>query len=242
MIELQAISKEYGSKVALAPTTYTFSKGRTTALIGPSGCGKSTLLRLIIGLIAPTSGRLAIDGEFPDSWLQMRRRMGYVVQDGGLFPHLSARSNVVIMAEHLRREPTATEDRLSKLCELTKFPPDALGRFPAELSGGQRQRLSLMRALFLEPDYLLLDEPLAALDPMVRSGLQQDLKEIFQELSQTVIFVTHDMAEAGFLADQIVLMNEGSIVQAGSLDQLRDEPASPFVRAFMNAQRSLVSI
>jgi len=119
---------------------------------------------------------------------------------------------------------------------------DRMKHRPNELSGGQRQRVSLMRALMLKPDVLLLDEPLAALDPMVRSSLQTDLKKIFQQLSQTVIFVTHDMGEAGYLGDEIVLMSEGKIVQRGSLEDLRDRPASEFVKAFLNAQRTLVTI
>ena len=128
------------------------------------------------------------------------------------------------------------------LCELTHFPKESIGRYPVELSGGQRQRVSLMRALFLEPDVLLLDEPLGALDPMVRASLQTELKEIFQRLQKTVIIVTHDMAEAAYLADQIVLLKEGEIVQKGTLDDLRERPQDVFVTDFINAQRSLVQL
>jgi osmoprotectant transport system ATP-binding protein len=130
------------------------------------------------------------------------------------------------------------ERRLQELCELSQFPAEALDRYPAELSGGQRQRVSLMRALMLSPEVLLLDEPLGALDPLVRSALQRDLKEIFRRLKQTAILVTHDMGEAAFLADEIVLMNQGRIVQRGSVADLRDRPASEFVTEFINAQRS----
>ena len=132
--------------------------------------------------------------------------------------------------------------RLSELCALTRFPKNLLGRYPLELSGGQRQRVSLMRALMLSPELLLLDEPLGALDPLVRAALQKDLKEIFARLRQTALLVTHDLAEAAYLGDEIVLVNEGRIVQQGSLADLREKPASSFVSEFINAQRSLAVI
>jgi len=135
-----------------------------------------------------------------------------------------------------------TENRLAELCALTRFPESALDRFPLELSGGQRQRISLMRALMLSPELLLLDEPLGALDPLVRAALQKDLKEIFARLNQTAILVTHDLAEAAYLGDEIVLMNEGRVVQRGTLDDLRTQPASDFVTNFINAQRGLATI
>jgi osmoprotectant transport system ATP-binding protein len=242
MIELRGVSKSYDGKTALQPTHYAFPKGKTTALIGPSGCGKSTLLRLVMGLIRPTSGHVCFDGSPVNDWIGTRRKMGYVVQDGGLFPHFTARENVAVMAKHLNWPPDKIAKRITELADLTHFPQDGLERFPAELSGGQKQRVSLMRALMLEPQVLLLDEPLGALDPMVRAKLQTDLKEVFQRLEQTVIFVTHDMGEAGYLGDELVLLNEGKIVQRGQLTDLRDRPADDFVVAFLNAQRSLVSL
>ncbi len=244
MIELRGVSKRYGNHVALQPTDLQIEPGKTTALIGPSGCGKSTLLRLMIGLIAPSSGTVQFEGVpvTPEEVVSLRRRMGYVIQDGGLFPHLTAAQNVLLMARHLNRPEAQNLQRLSELCELTRFPQDGLKRYPVELSGGQRQRVSLMRALMLDPDVLLLDEPMAALDPMVRAGLQSDLKAIFARLQQTVVLVTHDMAEAGFLAEKIVLLSEGHIVQQGSLQDLRDRPATPFVSEFLTAQRSLVQL
>ncbi len=245
-IELRALSKRFGDLTALYPTDLTIASGKTTALIGPSGCGKSTILRLIVGLIAPTSGTIIFDGkpvaEDAASLRALRRRMGYVIQDGGLFPHLTAAQNAALMARHLRRPEPEIKTRLEELCDLTRFPADGLGRYPAELSGGQRQRVSLMRALMLNPDVLLLDEPLGALDPLVRAGLQADLRDIFRRLKQTVLLVTHDMGEAGFLADTIVLLAEGRIVQQGALADLRDRPAAPFVSEFLTAQRSLVAL
>jgi osmoprotectant transport system ATP-binding protein len=144
------------------------------------------------------------------------------------------------MARYLGRSPEEMRARLLELSELTRFSDNLLSRYPIELSGGQRQRVSLMRALMLSPELLLLDEPLGALDPLVRASLQKDLKEIFARLRQTTLFVTHDLAEAAYFGDQIVLMNEGHIVQQGSLADLREKPANDFVSEFINSQRALV--
>jgi osmoprotectant transport system ATP-binding protein len=244
MIELKGVTKRYGDTIALQPTELTIPAGQTTALIGPSGCGKSTLLRLLMGLLEPSAGTVRFDGTPVNAQTaqELRRRMGYVIQDGGLFPHLTAAENVLLMAKHLRRPADTMQARLNDLCALTRFPKEGLARYPVELSGGQKQRVSLMRALMLEPQVLLLDEPLGALDPLVRAGLQTDLKQIFATLEQTVVLVTHDMGEAGYLGDSIVLLSEGAIVQRGTLDDLRDRPAAPFVTQFLNAQRSLVQL
>ena len=164
--------------------------------------------------------------------------MGYVIQDGGLFPHLTAQENIELMARHLRWDSSRLASRLSELVGLTHFPPDALTRFPVQLSGGQRQRVSLMRALMLDPHVLLLDEPLGSLDPMVRSDLQAELKSIFDALKKTVVLVTHDMGEAGFFGNPILLLRDGRIVQQGTLAELVTMPADPFVTRFVNAQRS----
>lgn len=241
-VELVGGSKNYGGATALHPLDLTFAPGKTTVLIGPSGCGKSTVLRLIIGLLESDGGTVRIDGAplRPGNLARLRQQIGYVIQDGGLFPHLTARANVLLMARHLGRSRDEMAARLEELCALTRFPGEALDRYPAELSGGQRQRVSLMRALALSPNLLLLDEPLGALDPLVRAALQTDLKEIFQRVQQTAILVTHDLAEAAYLADHIVLLNEGRIAQQGTLADLRERPASSFVTDFINAQRSLV--
>jgi osmoprotectant transport system ATP-binding protein len=244
LVRLVGVSKRYADAVALHPTTLSIDRGQTTILIGPSGCGKSTLLRLIIRLIEPDSGLIEFDGEpiTPDNINAIRRRVGYVIQEGGLFPHLTARANVFLMARHVGKSREEMQKRLLELCDLTRFSNNLLPRYPVELSGGQRQRVSLMRALMLSPELLLLDEPLGALDPLVRASLQNDLKEIFTRLQQTVLFVTHDLAEAIYFGDQIVLMNEGRIVQKGPVTDLRDNPANPFVLEFINAQRGLASL
>src|SRR5438067_8111208 len=241
LVELHGVSKSYGSAIALHATTLDFERGKTAVLIGPSGCGKSTLMRLIIRLLEPDSGAVRFDQVpiTPANISELRRRIGYVIQDGGLFPHLTARRNVLLMATHLKKPAGEMQRRLAELCALTRFPEAALDRYPIELSGGQRQRISLMRALMLSPELLLLDEPLGALDPLVRAALQKDLKEIFARLKQTAILVTHDLAEAAYLGDEIVLMNEGRVVQKGTLEDLRERPANSFVSEFITAQRSV---
>lgn len=240
MLELRGVSKKYGKSIALHTTDMRIRPGCTTALLGPSGCGKSTLLRVMVGLIPPTSGEVIFDGETitPHNARQLRQRMGYVIQEGGLFPHLTARQNATIMARHLGWERDRIETRLTELARLVELPIEWLARYPLQLSGGQRQRVSMMRALFLDPALILLDEPMGALDPLIRSELQRQLKEIFTELKKTVIMVTHDIGEAGFLAEEIMLLKAGRIVQRGTLETLVRTPADPFVAQFINAQRS----
>ena len=241
LVQLAGIQKNFGDAKALQPTNLAVERGKTTVLIGPSGCGKSTLLRIIIRLIEPDAGTVDFNGApiTPNNIDRLRRRIGYVIQEGGLFPHLTARANVLLMARHLGKAAPEMRERLSELCELTRLSENLLARYPVELSGGQRQRVSLMRALMLSPELLLLDEPLGALDPLVRASLQKDLKEIFTRLQQTALLVTHDLAEAAYLGHRIVLMNEGRIVQQGSIVDLREKPADAFVSEFLNAQRRL---
>ncbi len=241
MIDLNRVIKSYGEQRVLDDVSLTFQPGRTTALIGPSGCGKSTLLRTIIGLVRPEAGQVHFEGTELDHVTAhlraVRLRVGYVIQDGGLFPHLTARDNATLMARRLRWPAHRIDQRVDELVTLTHFPRDGLNRFPAHLSGGQRQRVALMRALFLDPDVLLLDEPLGSLDPMIRYELQADLRQIFRDLGKTVVIVTHDLAEAGYFADRVVLMRDGRIVQQGSIDDLITRPANAFVTRFITTQR-----
>ncbi len=240
MLRLENITKYYREERALEGVSLELPAGGTTVLIGPSGCGKSTLLRIVVGLISPDSGQVTLNGRelHPETMLEERHAMGYVIQDGGLFPHLTARGNITLAAETLGWTREHIGARVEELSVLTHLPAEALSRYPAQLSGGQRRRVSLMRALMLDPALLLLDEPLAALDPMIRADLQQDLREIFRALKKTVILVTHDMGEAAFFGDTIVMMRGGAIAQAGSLDDLLDRPSDPFVTQFISAQRS----
>jgi len=243
-IRLTGVSKSYNGRPVLEPTDLTVPAERCLALIGPSGSGKSTLLRLILGLIAPDGGVIEFQDTRvePRSYRELRQRIGYVIQDGGLFPHLDAGENVTLKARDLGWDAERLRRRLAELAELAHFPPELLGRYPAQLSGGQRQRVGLMRALMLDPEALLMDEPLGALDPIIRSRLQAELKQIFQRLRKTVLLVTHDMAESAFLGDEIVLMRDGRIVQRGGLEDLLDRPAEPFVTEFLRAQRPLGGI
>jgi len=239
VLEIRGVSKRFGNVTALQPTDLMLGPGTVSAIIGPSGCGKSTLLRTINGLIEPDTGEIRLHGEpvGPQGIERLRQRMGYVIQDGGLFPHLTARGNVELLPRWLRRPSQWIDERLGALVRLTRFPESGLDRYPAELSGGQVQRVALMRALMLQPEVLLLDEPMAALDPLVRSRLQTDLREIFQELGSTVVLVTHDLAEAAYLAERIVLLRAGAIVQEGTVGDLFERPAQEFVREFIGAQR-----
>ena len=244
LVHFRAVSKVFGNDVAVSDINLEIPRGQITALIGPSGCGKSTILRLIVGLLTPDTGEIQFDGDpiAPGTIMKIRRRLGYVIQDGGLFPHLTARRNLALQSNLFGKNRDEIEKRIAELCALTKFPNNGLGRYPLELSGGQRQRVSLMRALMLSPELLLLDEPFAALDPLVRVNLQHDLKEICAQLQQTVLVVTHDLPEAAFLANDIVLVNEGRIVQRGSIADLRAKPANEFAREFISAQRSLITL
>ncbi|HVZ73491.1 MAG TPA: ATP-binding cassette domain-containing protein [Polyangia bacterium] len=242
VLRLDAVSKRFGDAVALAETSLDVPSAHTTVLLGPSGCGKTTALRLMLGLVRPDSGRVLFRGrplgQLGDEELrQARTKMGYVVQEGGLFPHLTALDNVRLMARQLGWAAPRLAARVAELAELVRLPPDALARFPHELSGGQKQRVALMRALMLDPELLFLDEPLGALDPLVRADLQDDLAAIFRRLGKSVVLVTHDLAEAALFGHVLVLMQAGRVVQRGALDDLVARPASPFVTRFIAAQR-----
>jgi osmoprotectant transport system ATP-binding protein len=244
LIELREVSFAYPTVPAVRALSLSVAAGQTVALIGPSGCGKSTVLKLAAGLLQPASGTVCINGTDLRSAnaSRLRQRIGYVVQSGALFPHLTARDNVTLAARYLKYDANAIQTRLTQLTELMRLPSDLLRQYPGELSGGQRQRVSMMRALFLDPDVVLLDEPLGALDPMVRAELQQELRDCFVQLHKSVLLVTHDMAEAAFFSGHLVLMRAGEILQQGSCSQLLQQPASDFVVAFVKAQRQLSEI
>ncbi len=240
MLDLKSVTKRFGSETAIDGVSLEIPKSGVVALIGPSGCGKSTLLRLLIGLHSPDKGEVLLEGRpLADHGLPgVRTRFGYVIQDGGLFPHLTARGNARLPGRQTAagRRVGGIDARITELAGLVHLTPDQLDRFPGELSGGQRQRVALVRALVLDPEILLLDEPLGALDPVIRAELQAELKDLFQRLNKTVVLVTHDLAEAAYLADDIVLMNQGRVAQRGSFRTLRTDPADDFVRRFVTEQ------
>ena len=244
MFTLSSVSKRYATTIALDHLDLDIARGRTTALIGPSGAGKSTVLRMLIGLEWPDSGEVRFDGQVlrREQLLEQRRRIGYVIQEGGLFPHLTAADNVGLLARTIGWSLSAVNTRADELAELCQLPAGALKRYPSELSGGQRQRVGLIRALMLDPPVLLLDEPLGALDPIVRFQLQAQMRDLFASLKKTVVLVTHDVAEAAFLADTLVLLRDGRLIQQGSARDLIDAPVQPFVHQFMTAQRSLADL
>ena len=241
MFELRHVVRQYGNAIALDGVDLTIAAGRTTALIGPSGAGKSSVLRMLLGLDWPDSGEVRFDNAplRRGALLDHRRRIGYVIQEGGLFPHLTAAANAGLLARTLGWPVQRIAARIEELATLCQLPRDALARYPAELSGGQRQRVGLIRALMLDPPVLLLDEPLAALDPIVRNELQTQMRTLFASLRKTVVLVTHDVAEAVYLGDTLVLMRDGRVLQQGSVRELMEKPTDAFVPAFMTAQRTL---
>jgi osmoprotectant transport system ATP-binding protein len=239
MFRLDSVSKSYGAERVLDGVSLVIPTGSTTALIGPSGSGKSTLCGLFTGLVKPDAGVVYFRDQDINhgSIRELRRRIGYVIQDGGLFPHLTGRANVSLMAAHLGWSKSEIASRIDELLDLVRLPPLVLARYPTEMSGGERQRVALVRALMLDADVLLLDEPLGALDPIVRAELQQDLAKIFSRLHKTVLLITHDLAEAAFFSDRFVLLRNGRVVQTGSMTELQDNPADDFVRQFVRAQQ-----
>ncbi len=241
MFRLEQISKRYGEVIALEDVSLTFGAGTVSAIVGSSGSGKSTLLRLLLALQWPDRGKILVEGRLleRDTRLAVRRRIGYVIQEGGLFPHLNVRNNLALLPRHLGWSATRIDARACELAALMALPESVLTRYPTELSGGQRQRVALMRALMTDPPALLMDEPLGALDPLVRAELQERLQQLFVGLRKTVLLVTHDLAEAGFLASRIILIRAGQVVQDGSVEELCERPADDFVRRFVAAQRAL---
>ena len=241
MLALQNIYKTFEGKPVLTDINLNVPKGATQALIGSSGSGKTTLLRITLGLIPFDRGYVKINDHAllsfsPVEWAD---RIGYVPQDGGLFPHISGFENVCLIAKLRGWNRRQIESRVEELRKLVGLEAPMLRRFPFELSGGQQQRVAIMRAAMMDPAVMLLDEPMAALDPLIRRSLQQELKSIFQRLGKTVLLVTHDLGEAVFLAEQITLLHEGRIIQTGTYRDLLQRPADPFVTAFINAQRTL---
>jgi osmoprotectant transport system ATP-binding protein len=239
MLDLQNIHKSFDQKSVLADVSLSVPTGSTRALIGTSGSGKTTLLRITLGLTSFDRGYVKIGGQellslSPKEWAE---KIGYVPQDGGLFPHLSARQNITLSARLRGRPGSLIAARVEELRSIVGLDSELLDRLPQELSGGQKQRVAIMRAALLDPPVLLLDEPMGALDPLVRHALQEELKAIFKRLKKTVLLVTHDLGEAAYLADSITVLHEGRALQTGSLAELMRAPADPFVSFFLRAQR-----
>jgi osmoprotectant transport system ATP-binding protein len=244
MLVLEHISKSFDGKPVLTDVGLVVPKGATRALIGSSGSGKTTLLRITLRLIVPDQGSVRINDQplsafGPEAWAD---QIGYVPQDCGLFPHLTAEQNVTLVPRLRGWPPHQLRARITQLLQLVALEAELLRRFPHELSGGQKQRIAIMRAAMMDPAVMLLDEPMAALDPLIRSTLQQDLRAIFQRLGKTVLIVTHDLGEAVFLAEEVTLLHAGKVLQTGSYRDLLLAPADPFVTSFINAQRTLPDV
>ncbi|OPA74136.1 glycine/betaine ABC transporter ATP-binding protein [Paenibacillus selenitireducens] len=241
MIEFQQVNKVYDDGFhALKDINLTLKKGELTAFIGPSGCGKSTTMKLINRLITPTSGKVLINGEdiTKKNPVELRRNIGYVIQNVGLFPHMTIGKNVAVVPHLKKWEESKIESRVEELMKMVNLDPEVYrDRYPSELSGGQQQRIGVIRALAADPDIILMDEPFSALDPISREQLQDELIRLQEELNKTIVFVTHDMDEAIKIADTIVMMKDGSVVQTGSPESILRYPANDFVRAFIGQKR-----
>ncbi len=238
MIDIQNVSKYYGKLVALKNISLALKEGETHIFLGSSGSGKSTLLRIISGLIDADAGQIKINQEIVSSANQKKlsSQIAYVIQEGGLFPHLTARENIALAAKLAGWGSDKIKKRTSELCQLVQLSENFLEQYPKQLSGGQRQRIALMRALMLDPPLILLDEPLGALDPLVRSELQRELKRIFNLVQKTVVMVTHDIGEGAFFGHSLSLFHEGKLVQHGDFKSFIKNPVNEFVTRFIKAQ------
>ncbi|MBE9917970.1 betaine/proline/choline family ABC transporter ATP-binding protein [Paenibacillus donghaensis] len=241
MIVLDHVNKVYDNGFhALKDINLEFKKGEITVLIGPSGCGKSTTMKLINALNTPSSGKVLIDGKDISGMnpVELRRNIGYVIQSVGLFPHMNISKNVGVVPRLKKWDNDKIEKKVNELLDMVNLDHKIYGtRYPSELSGGQQQRVGVVRALAADPDVILMDEPFSALDPISREQLQDELIRLQQELHKTIIFVTHDMDEALKIADTIVLMKDGQVVQAGKPDTILRHPANEFVRNFIGSKR-----
>ncbi|MCE8024633.1 MULTISPECIES: ABC transporter ATP-binding protein [Halomonadaceae] len=236
MIELFDVTKRFGDETAVDAISLRVERGELCALVGTSGCGKSTTLRMINRLIEHDGGEIHLDGQPVRAFdeVVLRRRIGYVIQSTGLFPHWTVARNIGLVPRLLKWPKSKVRDRVEELMQLLGLPvAEFADKYPRQLSGGQAQRVGVARALAADPDILLMDEPFGALDPITRATLQGEMRELQARLHKTVVFVTHDMDEALALADRLVVMHQGRIVQQGSPVDLLREPANPFVESLL---------
>ncbi len=238
-IVLQQVSKLHGRETALQSIDLAFADDVTTALIGPSGSGKSTLLQLINGLLRPSEGTVHVFGKPIDYGRlpELRRQIGYAVQGTGLFPHLTVEQNLLLLPRLNGWPPERMHARAEQLMKLVGLPREYGRRYPHELSGGQQQRVGLCRAMFLNPRIFLLDEPFGALDPVTRREIHEEFLRLQAAEPRTVVLVTHDLREALRLAERLVLLDHGRLVQHGPCAEVLEAPANDFVRDFFRSQR-----
>lgn len=236
MLEFKNVTKKYADgTVAVKDFNLKINKGEFVCFIGPSGCGKTTTMKMVNRLIDVTEGQILVDGKDikEQNAVELRRSMGYVIQQIGLMPHMTIEENIVLVGTLLKWSKEEKEKRARELLKLVDMPEEFLKRYPHELSGGQQQRIGVLRALAANPPLILMDEPFGALDPITRDALQEEFKKLQRELDKTIVFVTHDMDEAIKLADKIVIMRDGQVVQADTPDEILRNPANQFVEDFL---------
>ncbi len=241
MINFEQIAKSYQAGVnAVSEFTLSIAEGELLAIIGPSGCGKTSVLKMLNRLVEPTSGRILLNGEDIRTLdpIALRRNMGYVIQQVGLFPHMNILENITVVPDIWGWPLEKQRTRAYELLELIDMNPSEFARrYPYQLSGGQQQRIGVLRALAADPAVILMDEPFGAVDPLTRTKLQQELKTLQTRLHKTILLVTHDIDEAFRLADRVLLMQGGRIVQLGRAAELLDHPVTPFVREYVGGHR-----
>ncbi len=245
MIEFRNVTKRYGSKTILHDLSFSIKTGEFVVLIGPSGCGKTTTLRTINRLIEPKAGTVFIDGKdvTKQNAVQLRRQIGYVIQQIGLFPNMTVSQNISVVPKLLGYSKEECDTIVRDLLSLVDMPyEENAHKYPSELSGGQQQRIGVLRALAASPPIVLMDEPFGALDPVTRDSLQEEVKRIQKKLKKTIVFVTHDMDEALRLADTIIFMDKGKILQMASPEEMLQHPASPVIKSFMGKHMDTDSV
>ena len=244
MIEFVNVSKKYKDKFVVKNLNITFYDGEISVLIGPSGCGKTTTLKMINRLIEPTEGEIKINGKsiFDFDEIQLRRRIGYVIQDIGLFPHYTIYKNISIVPELLKWDREKIDKRVKELMDLINLPLSYLNKYPKELSGGEKQRVGVARALAADPEILLMDEPFGAIDPINRKSLQDFFIELQKTLKKTVIFVTHDIFEAIKLGDRIGIMKDGEIIQFDTPQNILKKPKNKFVEDLLGINKNILRL
>jgi osmoprotectant transport system ATP-binding protein len=235
VIQFDHVGKTFGETQAIADFSLRIDEGALCVLIGPSGCGKSTVLRMINAMIAPDEGTISVDGENLRAIepVELRRKIGYVIQSVGLFPHWTIAENIAAVPRLLGWSAARRTERIEAVAAQLHIDPALLPRYPHELSGGQQQRVGVARALAADPGIILMDEPFAALDPLSRALLQDELRRLHAQSRKTIVFVTHDMDEALHIATTMVVMRRGHIVQAGPPAEILQKPAEDFIHNFV---------